>query len=373
VKHRSTSNNGRQGDIMSSTHLGTSRARPRGARLRTWCAVGLVACVASGAAAAQAQADPFELTVNHAIIDLGALKGLEILDATTGDAHFSGTIEGNQVTIPAAGLSIPPKSITDPVAVTIQIKANDALTGTFDAATGALTLNANLRAETTGSATCTINPIVLTLSTTGTKPYIGVPFTAGLSGQGAIVAPWATLPKSLGGGFCDVLGQLSSGPGGLWLSHDIASPPADPCSATPKPAGCTTTTTTTPTTTTPTTTTTTTNTTTNTTPDDKKAKLSVKVVVPAKVKAGKTATFTVKLKNAGTAASNKVKVCVSGAKGLKANACATAAALKVGASKSLTLKVKTSKKNKGHTYSLKFKATSSGLDTQSATAKLKVR
>ena len=345
------------------------RTSRRGSRLRTWCAIGLVACVGSGAAAAQAQADPFELTINHAVIDLGALKGLEILDSVTGDAHFSGTIVGDQVTIPADGLSIPPKSITDPVAVTIQIKANDALTGTFDAATGALTLNANLRAETTGSATCTISPIVLTLSTAATKPYLGVPFAGGLTGQGAIVAPWNTLPKSLGGGFCDVLGQLSSGPGGLWLSHDIATPavyvpPVDPKPVDPKPG--------------------------DPKPGDPKpgdpdpgnpkdpgngtkaAKLSASVGAVS-VKAGKTATFTVKLKNTGDGASKKVKVCVSGAKGLKASACATASALAAGASKSVKLKVKTARKNKGHTYSLKFKATSSGLDTKSATAKLKVR
>jgi len=91
------------------------------------------------------------------------------------------------------------------------------------------------------------------------------------------------------------------------------------------------------------------------------------------VKAGKAATFTAKLKNTGDAASGKVKVCVAGVKGLKAKACATVSSLKAGASKSLKLKVKTAKKNKRHTYSLKFKATSSGLDTKSATAKLKVR
>jgi len=354
------------------------RSRRSGSRLRTWCAIGLVACAGSGATAAQAQADPFELTVNHAVIDLGALKGLEILDNVTGDAHFSGTIEGNQVTIPADGLSIPPKSITDPVPVTIQIKANDALTGTFDATTGALSLNANLRAETTGSATCTITPIVLTLSTAATSPYLGVPFAGGLNGPGAIVAPWSTLPKSVGGGFCDVLGQLSAGPGGLWLSHDIATPdvyvpPNDGGggggggtgggggggtgggggggtgggggggTGGGGGGGAT-----------------------------KAAKLSAKVGAVS-VKAGKTATFTVKLKNTGDAASKKVKVCVSGAKGLKASACSTVSTLAAGASKSVKLKVKTAKRNKGHTYSLKFKATSSGLDTKSATAKLKVR
>jgi len=351
------------------------KTRRSGSRLRTWCAIGLVACAGSGAAAAQAQADPFELTVNHAVIDLGALKGLEILDNVTGDAHFSGTIDGNQVTIPADGLNIPPKSITDPFPVTIQIKANDALTGTYDAATGALTLNANLRAETSGGATCTITPIVLTLSTAATSPYLGVPFAGGLNGSGAIVAPWTTLPKSLGGGFCDVLGQLSAGPGGLWLSHDIATPAVyvppggggntpggggnTPGGGTDNPGGG------------------------GNTPGGgtdnpgggsgtKAAKLSAKVG-GLSVKAGKTATFTVKLKNAGDAASKKVKVCVSGAKGLKASACATVNALAAGASKSVKLKVKTARKNKGHTYSLKFKATSSGLDTKSATAKLKVR
>ena len=370
------------------------RTRRSGSRLRTWCAIGLVACLGSGAAAAQAQADPFELTINHAVIDLGALKKLEILDASTGDAHFSGTIEGNQVTIPVSGVNIPPKSVTDPIPVTIQIKANDTITGTYDSATGALVLNANLRAETSGTATCTLSPIILSLSTASRTPYLGVPFSTGLTGQGAISAAWNTLPPATGGGLCSLIGQVAAGPGGLWLSHDIANategdqnpcllnPSAaecqtpDPCVANPSLAGCK--------------------------PVDPcvanpngptckpvdpcvanpkgptcgggktAAKLSLKVGAVT-VKAGKTATFTAKLKNTGDGASKAVKVCVAGAKGLKAKACATVSSLKAGASKSLKLKVKTAKKNKRHTYSLKFKATSSGLDTKSATAKLKVR
>ena len=367
------------------------RTRRSGSRLRTWCAIGLVACLGSGAAAAQAQADPFELTINHAVIDLGALKKLEILDASTGDAHFSGTIEGNQVTIPVSGVNIPPKSVTDPIPVTIQIKANDTITGTYDSATGALVLNANLRAETSGTATCTLSPIVLSLSTASVMPYLGQPFSAGLTGPGAVSAAWNALPAATGGGLCSVIGQVAGGPGGLWLSHDIAQPvvgtscqvnpaapecappetcatnpalagcpPVDPCVANPNGPTCK--------------------------PVDpcvanpngptcgagSEAKLSLKVGAVS-VKAGKTASFTAKLKNTGDGASKKVKVCVAGAKGLKASACATVSSLAAGASKSLKLKVKTTKRNRRHTYSLKFKATSSGLLTKSVTAKLKVR
>jgi hypothetical protein len=374
-------------------------------RIRRAVLLGAAAAAAlslSAGAASSAQADPFHLTVDHAVIDLGALTGLNILDSGTGNANFDGTIVGNQVTIPASGVQIPPKSITDPIPVTIQISANSPLTGTYDASTGAMSLNqVSLRATTSGAANCVISPIVLTLSTANVKPYIGEAFTTGLTGPGAVDASWSALPAATGDGLCALIGQVAGGEGGIWLSHLISTPktcssnpstpgcatvdpcttnpkatgcPGNPCTANPAASGC---------------------------PNDpckknssakgcpndpckknpaakgcstpKPAALKLTTTTPrVKVKARKAATFKLKVANTGGTAAKSVKVCVTVPKALKAK-CKKVGTLAAGASKRVSLKVSTTNKARKHAYRLNFIASGSNLSKKSVKVRLTVR
>jgi uncharacterized repeat protein (TIGR01451 family) len=90
----------------------------------------------------------------------------------------------------------------------------------------------------------------------------------------------------------------------------------------------------------------------------------------ASVKAGKSASFTVTVKNTGGSAATRVKVCASVPKALKASKCATVSSIAAGASKKLTFTVKASKKAHG-TYAVKFTATGKSLSAHS-TSHLKV-
>jgi len=394
---------------MRSTTRSRVGVRRRSRRTLSLCLAAAAALCLTAGTAASAQADAFNFTADHAVIDLGALTGLQILDGSTGPATFDGTVTGNQVTIPVAGIHIPPKSITDPLPVTIQISANSDLVGTYDSATGALTFpSASLRATTSGAANCTISPIVLNLGTENARPYVGERFSSGMAGAGALDAHWDTLPNATGDGLCSLIGQVAGGEGGIWLSHTIATPktcttdpsaPAcgsDPCVANPNAAGCQ-----------PPPNCTTTPTAAGCPPVDpcktnpaatgcpgqdpcktnpkasgcpgngrttKPAKLSLSAKTKsAKVKAGKSATFKFKVGNTGGTSAKSVKVCVSKPpKTLKAK-CVKVGTLAAGKSKSISVKVGTTKKAKKHSYSLNFTASGSSLGTKSAKARLSVR
>jgi hypothetical protein len=107
-----------------------------------------------------------------------------------------------------------------------------------------------------------------------------------------------------------------------------------------------------------------------------KAKFGALKVTPKnkKVKRGKQATITVKVKNVGNAAASGVKICVNAPKKLvKVKKCVTKAKLAAGATATARFKVKVVKKaKKGKKATLKFKATGKGIAAKNAKAIIKI-
>ena len=92
------------------------------------------------------------------------------------------------------------------------------------------------------------------------------------------------------------------------------------------------------------------------------------------VKVGKSATFSVTVRNTGNAAAAGAKVCasVSSRVTLKKK-CVTIGALAAGTSKKVSFSAKPTKKAKGHAYKVTFKATATGVASKTAGATVKVR
>jgi hypothetical protein len=147
---------------------------------------------------------PLDLLLDHGVLDVGTLKGNVILEPDD-PATLTGTITGDGDS--SAGFVVPPDGFAFPddsgtvsgFPVTIGLSANQPITGSFDALTGAMNTLTDLTATVTIGAplnqVCDLAPGELTLSTSVTTPYLGVPF-AGLGGDGAIAGNWPTLPPA---------------------------------------------------------------------------------------------------------------------------------------------------------------------------------
>lgn len=192
---------------------------------------------------AAAQADPFELDITDAVLDLGGLSGVKAIDSSIPDppATLDGTLTGQTVSIPKAGFVFPTKSaeITGGITADIDMSANEDITGTYDSSTGALTLDVNLKAVVaipSFSSTCVISPIDMELTTSSTNPYLGEAFDGGLAAPGAVSASWNGLPPVTGGGLCSTVAGLIAGPGGIWMAQDISEPKT--CADAPSDSRC---------------------------------------------------------------------------------------------------------------------------------------
>ncbi len=193
--------------------------------------------------AASAHADPFTISIDNAILNMGALNGVRAIDSELSPpdppATLTGDVTGGTVNVPKAGFVFPTKHTeASGVPITIDMEANEDITGTFDSATGKLVLDASLKAsvEALGS-TCVISPIELTLSSDNADPYLGQAFTDGIDGEGVVSAHWTTLPPVSGGGFCTTIGGLIAGPGGIAMSHGVHDFPT--CETDPSNPLCT--------------------------------------------------------------------------------------------------------------------------------------
>ncbi len=206
----------------------------------------MTACLAAtlgllAMSAGMAQAAPVSMQFTDAVMDLGDVTGVKAIDSSVPDppATMTGDLTGTTVNIPKAGFVFPPKDaeVMPGVTATINMEANEDITGTFNAADGRLDLSASLKATVAVlGATCVISPIELSLSTVNGRPYLGVPYTAGLTGNGAIDASWSVLPPVTGGATCDAVAGLIAGPGGIWLSNGLATPQT--CADQPAHPGC---------------------------------------------------------------------------------------------------------------------------------------
>jgi len=267
---------------------------------------------------AVAGAASFNLEIDHALLDLGQIKNVTAIDPAgeTPDppATLAGTLTSGKVNIPRAGFHFPPKTgeLTSGIDGTVSLTANRDITGRFDEATGELTLAFDLKASVVAlGQTCVINPVRASLSTRYGRPYLGVPFSGGLAGTGALAGSWADLPAPTGGALCQIVGQLTVGPGGIWMARDLAD--ARKCDDNPSHPGCD-----------------------ETNPcangptsqccaaqpafepchENDRPKLTLKVTPKAlRAKAGRTATVTFSVRNSGTAAARRVRVCAVAPKG----------------------------------------------------------
>ena len=209
-------------------------------RFRQTLALAAATLVMAIVPAAMAKADPVHIDITNAVMDLGELKKVQAIDPSLDPpdppATLDGTITGNDVVIPKAGFVFPPKEaeVSPGTTATINMEANEDMTGTFDSATGSLVLDVSLKATVAISGSnCVISPIVLQLTTSNYEPYLGEAFTTGLTGPGAFTASWESLPAVTGGGFCSVVGQLIAGPGGIWMAQDLLA--AESCDDVPPP------------------------------------------------------------------------------------------------------------------------------------------
>jgi hypothetical protein len=396
---------------------------------------------------ASAQAASFTMSVDDAILDLGTVSGVRAIDSTNSDppATLTGDLTGNTVNVPKDGFVFPPKEaeVTGGITATINMEANEDITGTYDAGTGALVLDANLKAtvEVLGS-NCVISPIVLQLSSSNARPYLGQAFSSGIEGTGVVSASWDALPEVTGGGLCSTVAGLIDGPGGIAMAHGVhdfqtcTTDPDNPlCTGVAAPTVAPNILTSPPASTAADIATFTfekgagetsevtgfqcsldgaafqacdsgsmsytglaasahkfqvkaTNsggagpvaeydwTVTKNSGGTGKAKFGALKVTPKKkkVKRGKRATITVKVKNVGKATASGVKICVKAPKKLvKVKKCVTKSKLAAGATATARFKVKVAKKaKKGKKATLKFKATGKGLAAKNAKAIIKI-
>lgn len=178
--------------------------------------------------AAAAQAEPFSMSIDNAILDLGGLSGVRAIDSELEPpdppATLSGDLTGGAVDVPKEGFVFPTKTaeVSTGINADIDMEANEDITGTFDAGTGQLVLDANLKATVAVlGSTCVISPIVLQLSSASSMPYLGEAFVDGIDGVGVISADWSGLPPVTGGGACGIVSGLIAGPGGIAMSHGV--------------------------------------------------------------------------------------------------------------------------------------------------------
>lgn len=280
--------------------------------------------------------EPFHLELNHAELKLGSQDVVEFLSDAE-PATFDGTIDPatGEFTVPVDGVVLPPAEVTEPVAATISTEVLEPVTGTFDESTGELTMDMLVDSITEVpalGAVCTFHDFEWNFSTANTAPFQGAPFADGLDGAGAMVTGWSDIPPvDPNAEPCITVRNLGMGPGGFLLGNELGPPPAPDLALSVKPRS-------------------------------------------AKVKQGKSATFTATVRNTGDADATGVKVCMTAPK--KAvkpkKKCVNVGMLAAGAMEKPKFRVKAKGNAKPKSYTLRFKATGSG-GPDNATATLKIK
>lgn len=223
-------------------------------------------------AASSSQASPVTITFDNGRMSLGFLSDRTVLPADSQfpspdlptpqrtDIQLTGDLTGDQITIPATtntGLQFPYMHMMHPLEPDLKIpmtfRLNDpGLTGTWDEATGAMTLSGNLDIiVVTGTGTgfpvpdslddagvpplglfarCRFDDVPVSFSTATTSPFTGQPFANGFGKDGAMTTSWDSLAPSVSenGGDCGDLNQITTSSGGIWLSNGVVEPIAQP-------------------------------------------------------------------------------------------------------------------------------------------------
>jgi hypothetical protein len=192
------------------------------------------------------------MTFTEARANVGVQLSDEALFATPDSAPFSAQIDPGNGSISNGTLGVPDfeTHIEEPIKADVTIDFDiGQITGSFDQATGALSLTGVAGGTLTASGNptydgeqCTVlaEPSPLTLTTAGssgglTNPRSGVPFAAGLAGSGAIAGEWQNMsaePVEPGvtknENFCEDVENRIGGPGGIWLEQKDLTPPSAP-------------------------------------------------------------------------------------------------------------------------------------------------
>jgi hypothetical protein len=199
-----------------------------------------------------ASAAPLSMTFTEARANVGVQLSDAALFEAPDVAPFAAQIEPGSGAITAGALSVPQFStdITEPIVANVTVDFDiGTITGSFDQATGALSLSGEAGGTLTanggtydGEECDVLVPEILTLTTAGNSggdlPRSGAPFTAGLAGPGAIAGTWDHMdaipvddadPDNVS--FCNNVENRIGGDGGIWLEQKGAVVPP----VTPKP------------------------------------------------------------------------------------------------------------------------------------------
>jgi hypothetical protein len=173
--------------------------------------------------------------------------GVQLSDAPMFEAPetapFAALIDPGTGSISAGILEVPDffTHITEPLNADVLVHFEiGIIEGSFDQATGALSLEGEANATLTSNekqctVTTTPNPLVLSTAgnSGGANPRSGAAFVKGLTGAGAIAGQWTDMsatPKIPGDGVfvCATVDERIEGPGGIWLVQegDIVPPSA---------------------------------------------------------------------------------------------------------------------------------------------------
>ncbi len=203
----------------------------------------LVSLLALGVCASAASAAPLSMTFTEARANVGVQLSDAALFEAPDTAPFEAQIDPGSGSITAGVLQVPQFSthITEPLNADVTVDFEiGIITGSFNQATGALTLSGEAGGTLTAEEKeCIVSttPSPLTLSTTGnsggTSPRSGAPFTHGLTGAGAIAGQWTDMSAEpaipgVGVAVCETVDERIEGPGGVWLVQkgDVVPPSA---------------------------------------------------------------------------------------------------------------------------------------------------
>ena len=223
--------------------------------------IALLVLLALGVCASTASAAPLSMTFTEARanvgIQLSATNDDDALLKAPNTAPFEAQIDPGSGLIADGALEVPDFTTfieDDPVDADVTVEFEiGIINGSFSQATGALVLSGKAGGTLTANGKeCTIStdPPTLTLSTVGStggpSPLFGAPFTAGLTGAGAIAGQWNDMdakpvdPEPGGDtAVCETVDDHIGGPGGIWLEQegDVAPPSAPTSDTRPKNDG----------------------------------------------------------------------------------------------------------------------------------------
>jgi hypothetical protein len=211
----------------------------------------LVSLLLLGVCASAASAQPLSMGFTEARANVGVQLSDEALFAAPDTAPFAAQIDPATGSISNGVLGVPDfeTHIEEPIEADVTVDFNiGQITGSFDQATGALSLTGVAGGTLTASGNptydgeqCTVlaepSPITLTTagSSGGTNPRSGVPFADGLAGSGAIAGEWQNMsaePVEPGvvknENFCADVENRIGGPGGIWMEQEDLVPPSAP-------------------------------------------------------------------------------------------------------------------------------------------------